>query len=109
MAITELTRVKRIRPLGRRVLVKCLEDLRMSPGGLHLTVERLPSVGEVVAIGPGAYVTEKNKTRFRETSLEPGEVVMFDPNACQDLMINDERHVLVLEDFVLGVVPQQER
>lgn len=90
------------KPLNDRVLVRRLDAETTSPGGIVLpqTGEK-PSQGEVVAVGPGAL--DKQGQR-RPVALAPGQRVLFARYGGTELRLNQQDHVVLREDDILGVL-----
>ena len=76
--------MKKYKPLANRVLVKPLDDLRETKGGVKLTeasaIKR--NLAEVIDVGPGRMLENGERT---EMSVKRGDTVLF---TGQGLIIN---------------------
>lgn len=84
----------KLRPIHDRVFVK-QHELKVSQGGIVLagTTDK-PLKGTVVAVGPGRWLD----TQFVETSVKPGDVVIFGKSVGEELKLDDETTFLVLSE-----------
>jgi chaperonin GroES len=66
----------KLRPLHDRVIVKRLEEERQSAGGIVIpdTAAEKPSMGEVVAVGPGK--TDENG-KLQKMGVKAGDKILF--------------------------------
>ncbi|XP_078154977.1 20 kDa chaperonin, chloroplastic-like [Carex rostrata] len=76
IGILESDDIKDLKPLGDRVLIKVAEAEEKTAGGLILTeqAKQRPSVGTVVAVGPGS-LDEDGKRK--PIDISPGSTVMY--------------------------------
>ncbi len=93
----------KIRPLQDRILVKRLEEQTTTKGGIIIpdTAKEKPAEGIIVAVGNGK-VTEDGKVIPLE--LKVGDQVLFSKYGGTDVKIDDEEHLIMSQDDVLGVV-----
>ena len=85
------TKEFKARPLSDRIVVRPPDEEKVTASGIIIpdTAEReLPSVGEVVAIGPGWTDTLGNLHEI--TDVKIGETVYFGKHAGYELNINDQ-------------------
>lgn len=88
-----------IRPLGDRVLIKPAQNPDQTESGLWLSEHRKPDTqGTVVAIGEC----------LKWPDLRLGDDVVFSWASGQDLVINDERYIVMREADVLAVFAEDE-
>lgn len=95
--------VKKIKPLGNRVLVK-RSQANLSKGGILLpdSAQEKPKQGEVVAIGPGVTNDEGQITPLE---LEVGNRILFGGFAGTEVKTDEEEdYLLMSEDDVLAVI-----
>jgi chaperonin GroES len=108
----------KIKPLNDWAVIIPSEAMTRTAGGLFIpdAAKEKPAEGTVEAIGPGALEEEKwedrkkNKGKKKErkfipTSVKPGERVMYDRFAGQEIDTNGEERVLVREKNILGILP----
>lgn len=93
----------KVRPLGDRVLVKRLEPKESVKGGIIIpdTAKEKPLEGEVIAAGPGRY--DENGKRIA-MEVKKGDKVLIGKYAGTEIKIDDDEHVIVREEEVLGIV-----
>jgi chaperonin GroES len=92
-----------IRPLHDRIIVKRLEEERMTASGIVIpdTAAEKPDTGEVVAVGTGK-VTEAGKKL--PLQLKVGDKVLFGKYAGQTVKVKGEELLVLREDDVMGVL-----
>ncbi len=95
----------KITPLHDRVVVRRKEEEETSAGGIVLpgSAKEKPNQGEVVAVGPGAYLDSGER---RPLSIKVGDTVIFgkyaDSNTVQD--DDDEDLIIMREDEIYATV-----
>ena len=93
----------KIRPLNNRVLIKRIEELTRTPGGLFLpdTAKEKPIEGEVLAIGEGR-VDDNGKLVPMAVSV--GDRVVFSKYSGTEIKLEGKEYLLMREDDILGIV-----
>jgi chaperonin GroES len=93
----------KIRPLHDRVIIRRLEEERMSAGGIVIpdTATEKPIRGEVVAAGPGK-VTDDGK--LRPLDLKPGDKVLFGKYSGTEVKVDGQELLVMREDDVMAVI-----
>ena len=93
----------KIRPLQDRVIVKRIEEEEKSKGGIIIpdTAKEKPQEGRVVAVGKGK-VDENGKTIPMDVKVN--DRVLFGKYAGTEINIDDEEHLIMREEDILGVV-----
>jgi chaperonin GroES len=93
----------KIRPLNDRVLVKRLEEVEKTKGGIIIpdSAKEKPAEGEVVAVGPGRL---DDKGKRVPVELKAGDRVLFSKYGGTDVKLDDEDYLIMREDDILGVV-----
>jgi chaperonin GroES len=93
----------KLRPLHDRVIVKRLEEERKSAGGIVIpdTAAEKPSMGEVVAAGPGK--TDDNG-KLVAMGVKPGDKVLFGKYSGQEFKLEGQDLLHMREDDVIGIV-----
>ena len=85
----------KFKPLGNRALVKISEQEEQTASGIVLpdTAKEKPQTAEVVAVGA-----------HEDVKVSTGDVVVFRKYAGTEFEIEDEEHLIVEGDAILGVV-----
>jgi chaperonin GroES len=93
----------KIRPLNNRVLIKRIEELARTPGGLFLpdTAKEKPIEGEVLAVGEGR-VDDNGK--LVPMTVQVGDRIVFSKYSGTEIKLEGEEYLLMREDDILGVV-----
>lgn len=92
----------KIRPLQDRILVKRIEAVQKTPGGIYIppTASEKPSEAMVVAVGPGK-VNEKGK--LCEPRVRVGDKVVFGKYTGVEVKLDGVEHLIIAEGDLLGV------
>ncbi len=92
----------KIRPLQDRILVKRIEEEETTKGGIIIpdTAKEKPQEGKVVAVGKGK-ITDDGK--LQKLDVKKGDRVLFSKYAGTEVNIEDEEHLIIREDDVLGI------
>ena len=92
-----------VRPLHDRVLVKRLEEKEVVKGGIIIpdTAKEKPMEGKVIAVGTGKLNDEGKRIPLE---VKVGDRVLFGKYAGTEIKIDDEEHVILREDEVLGII-----
>jgi chaperonin GroES len=91
-----------IRPLHDRVIVRRLEEERMSPGGIaipEMATEK-PIRGEVLAVGAGK-ISEDGKVRLLD--VKKGNKVLFGKYAGTEVKFDGQDLLVLREDDLVAV------
>ena len=93
----------KLRPLHDRIIVKRLEEGRKTAGGIVIpdTAAEKPSMGEVVAAGPGK--TDDNG-KLVPMGVKVGEKILFGKYSGQEFKLEGADYLHMREDDVIGVV-----
>ncbi|OAY26989.1 20 kDa chaperonin, chloroplastic [Manihot esculenta] len=88
VGVLETDDIKDLKPLNDRVFIKVAEAEEKTAGGLLLTeaAKEKPSIGTIVAVGPGPLDEEGNR---KPLSLSPGNTVLYSKYAGNDFKGND--------------------
>ncbi|KAL0315915.1 UNVERIFIED_CONTAM: chaperonin, chloroplastic [Sesamum radiatum] len=95
VGILDTDDVKDMKPLNDRVLIKVAEAEEKTAGGLYLTdaSKEKPSIGTVVAVGPGPLDEEGNR---KPLSVAPGNTVLYSKYAGNDFKGADGSEYIAL-------------
>jgi chaperonin GroES len=93
----------KIRPLQDRVIVKRVEEEGKTKGGIIIpeTAKEKPMEGKVTAVGKGK-VLEDGK--IHPLDVKAGDRVLFGKYAGTEVKIDEEEHLIMREDDILGVI-----
>jgi chaperonin GroES len=103
--------VQKIRPLQDHIIVKPIAQDEKSRGGLIIpdTAKEKPQEGWVVAVGGGKV---RKDGKVEPLDLVAGDRVLFIKYAGSEVQLDGEKHLMLREDDVLGVIdsspPKQE-
>lgn len=97
---------KTIRPLGDRVVVKAIEQEKMSEGGIMLpgldgVATDKPDEGIVVAVGKGKMM---DNGEINPVDIEVGDHVVYAPMSGSHIEIDDEVFIVFSEAQIFGVI-----
>ncbi|KAL1547851.1 20 kDa chaperonin, chloroplastic [Salvia divinorum] len=95
VGILETDDIKDLKPLNDRVLIKLAEAEEKTAGGLYLTdaSKEKPSIGTVVAVGPGLLDEEGNR---KPLSVASGNTVLYSKYAGNDFKGSDGSDYIAL-------------
>jgi chaperonin GroES len=93
----------KIKPLGDRILVKRIKEEDKSKGGIIIpdTAKEKPQEGRVVAVGKGK-MTETGYLLVPD--VKAGDRILLGKYSGSEVKFEDEEHLIVREDDVLGVL-----
>ncbi len=93
----------KIKPLQDRVIVKRIAEEEKSKGGIIIpdTAKEKPQEGQVVAVGKGK-IDEHGKVTPMDVKVN--DRVLFGKYAGTEINIDDEEHLIMREEDILGVV-----
>lgn len=95
VGILETDEIKDLKPLNDRVFIKVAEAEETTAGGLLLmeASKEKPSIGMVIAVGPGPLDEEGNR---KPLSIAPGNTVMYSKYAGNDFKGSDGTNYIAL-------------
>ena len=93
----------KIRPLEDRILVKRVDEKEQKRGNIIIpdTAKEKPMEGKVIAVGTGKRDKEGKRT---PVDVKVGERILFGKYAGTEIKLDNEEHVILREDEVLGVI-----
>ena len=93
----------KIKPLGDRVVVKPLETVEKSKGGIVIpdTAKEKPQEGKVVAVGKGR-VTDDGKVIAAEVKVN--DKVLYGKYSGTEITVDGDEYVVLHESDILGIV-----
>jgi chaperonin GroES len=92
-----------LRPLHDRVIVKLMEEERMSAGGIVIpdSATEKPIRGEVLAVGNGKILESGEK---RALDLKAGDKVLFGKYAGTEVKVDGEELLVMREEDIMAVI-----
>ena len=92
----------KIRPLHDRVIVKRLEEERLSPGGIVIpdTAAEKPVQGKIVAVGKGKILEDG---KVRPVDVKVGDKILFGKYSGTEIKIDGDELVVMREDDLMAV------
>jgi chaperonin GroES len=93
----------KIRPLQDRVIVKRIEEEEKTKGGIIIpdSAKEKPIEGKVIAVGGGKVLENGKKVA---PDIKAGDRVLFSKYAGTEVKIDEEEHLIMREDDILGVI-----
>jgi len=93
----------KIRPLQDRVIVKRLAEEEKTKGGIYIpdTAKEKPQQGKVVAVGKGKVADDGKLIKL---DVKAGDRILFSKYAGTEVKIEDEDHLIMREDDILGII-----
>ncbi|NCQ60416.1 MAG: co-chaperone GroES [Myxococcales bacterium] len=92
-----------IRPLHDRILVKRVDEVQTTKGGIIIpdTAKEKPIEGKVVAVGNGKLLDDGT---LRKLDVKKGDVILFGKYSGTEVKLDGVEHLILREDDVLGVI-----
>lgn len=96
----------RLKPLGDRIVVKIIEELERTKGGIVLpdTAKEKPQEAEVAAVGPGARNEDGERIPM---DVKVGDRVVFAKYSGTEFKQDDEDYLILRESDILAVVERE--
>ena len=93
----------KVKPLNDRVLVKRMEEVQVTKGGILIpdTAKEKPIEGKVIAVGPGKMSEQGQRMALQ---LKEGDRVLFGKYAGTEIKLEGEDLLIMREDDILGVI-----
>ncbi len=93
----------KVKPLHDRILVQRIEEKEQKRGSIIIpdTAKEKPMEWKVIAVGAGRL--EKDGKRI-PLEVKAGDRVLFGKYAGTEIKIDDNDHVILREDEVLGII-----
>lgn len=95
-----------LKPLLDRVLIKKLEEEKVTASGLVISDKNkeIPNTGKVIAVGPGRIDDKGQKI---EMSVKEDDVVIFKQYTGTEVEDNHEKYVIVEMKDILAIVEKE--
>lgn len=93
----------KIRPLNDRLLVKRLEEITKTAGGIIIpdSAKEKPAEGTVIAVGPGKTNDKGDRVTLQ---VKAGDKVLFSKYGGTDVKLDGEDFIIMREDDIMGVI-----
>ena len=93
----------KVKPLHDRLLVRRIEDKPQKQGGIVIpdSARDKPMEGKVIAVGSGRVLDDGKKVPLE---VKVGDRVLLGKYVGTEVKIDDNEHVIVREDEVLGII-----
>jgi chaperonin GroES len=91
-----------IRPLGDKVVVRADEGEEKTAGGIILpdTAKKKPTVGSVIAIGPGRVLDDGSRAAM---SVKVGQKVVYAKYGGTEIKFEGEEYIILEEDSIYAI------
>jgi len=93
----------KLRPLHDRVIVRRMEEERMSAGGIVIpdSATEKPIRGEVLAVGNGKILENGEK---RDLDIKAGDKVLFGKYSGTEVKVDGEELLVMREEDIMAVI-----
>lgn len=93
----------KIVPLNDRVLVRRVEEVQMTKGGIFIpdTAKEKPIEGKVTAVGSGKIADNGERVAL---TVKAGDRVLFGKYAGTEIKVEGEEHLMMREDDILAII-----
>jgi chaperonin GroES len=93
----------KVKPLFDRVLIKRVEAEEKQKGGIIIpdTAKEKPMEGKVIAVGAGRLDDDGKRIPME---VKAGDRILFGKYAGTEIKIEDEEHIILREDEILGII-----
>ena len=93
----------KIRPLHDRVIVKRMEEERISAGGIVIpdSATEKPVRGQVIAAGNGKILENGN---VRPIAVKAGDKVLFGKYSGTEIKLDGDEHMILREEEILAII-----
>ena len=93
----------KVKPLLDRVLIKRVESDEKVKGGIIIpdTAKEKPMEGKVIAVGAGRLDDDGKRIPME---VKAGDRILFGKYAGTEIKIEDEEHIILREDEILGII-----
>jgi chaperonin GroES len=93
----------KVKPLHDRILVRRIEEKEQKRGNIIIpdSAKEKPMEGKVIAVGTGKLDDHGKKIPLE---VKAGDRILFGKYAGTEIKIDDEEHVILREDEVLGII-----
>jgi chaperonin GroES len=95
--------VVKFRPLHDRVVVRRVEEIEKSAGGILIpdTAREKPTEGEVMAVGPGVRADDG---KIHALDVKAGDRVLFGKWSGNEVKLDGEDLIIMKESDIMGII-----
>ena len=92
-----------VRPLQDRILVRRVEEVEKTRGGIIIpeSAKERPLEGTVIAVGSGKRLEDGTLVKL---DVKPGDTILFGKYTGTEIKVDGVEHTIVREDEVLGII-----
>jgi chaperonin GroES len=92
-----------LRPLHDRVIVKRMEEERLSAGGIVIpdSATEKPIRGEIIAVGNGKILENGDK---RDLDVKTGDTVLFGKYSGTEVKVDGQELLVMREEDIMAVI-----
>ncbi len=92
-----------VRPLQDRLLVRRVEEVEKTRGGIIIpdSAKERPLEGNVIAVGAGKRLEDGTLVKL---DVKAGDRILFGKYAGTEIKVDGVDHIIIREDEVLGVI-----
>lgn len=93
----------KVQPLNDRVLVKRIEEVQVTKGGIVIpdTAKEKPIEGRIMAVGPGKMSDAGNRMTLQ---VKEGDRVLFGKYSGSEIKVEGEEYLMMREEDILAVI-----
>ncbi len=93
----------KIKPLQDRIIVKRVDELEKTKGGIYIpeTAKEKPMEGVVVAVGKGKVLDNGS---LREPEVKENDRILFSKYSGTEIKLDGVEHLIMREEDILGIV-----
>jgi chaperonin GroES len=93
----------KVKPLNDRVLIKRIEEVQVTKGGIVIpdTAKEKPIEGQVIAVGPGKMSDAGQRMTLQ---LKEGDRVLFGKYAGTEIKMEGEEYLMMREEDILAII-----
>jgi chaperonin GroES len=93
----------KVKPLNDRVLVKRIEELQVTKGGIVIpdTAKEKPIEGKIEAVGPGKMSEQGQRMTLQ---VKEGDRVLFGKYAGTEIKVEGEDYLMMREEDILAII-----
>jgi chaperonin GroES len=93
----------KVKPLNDRVLVKRIEEVQVTKGGIVIpdTAKEKPIEGQIIAVGPGKMSDAGNRMTLQ---VKEGDRVLFGKYAGTEIKIEGDEYLMMREEDLLAII-----
>jgi chaperonin GroES len=92
-----------VRPLQDRLLVRRVEEVEKTRGGIIIpeSAKERPLEGTVIAVGSGKRLEDGTLVKL---DVKVGDTILFGKYTGTEIKVDGVEHIIVREDEVLGII-----